>query len=115
MAVWPVCPGLAYQFNKKLEVSDGWVHLYQMGWIFAVCVSTFTYVVLGYIFKDAAMFEAQKHPWESFAEIQKDLLDREQDTTAVLEGSSVGETDSEKGVQHTEKEYMKGDGLVTVG
>lgn len=96
MAIWPVCPGFAYQFNKSSSTSQGWIHLYQLGWLFAVFMGAFTYVVLSYLFKDPAMFEANRYPWESYAENQKELLDKEPGKDTVLEGSPRAESVSER-------------------
>ncbi|OAA59040.1 NCS1 nucleoside transporter [Niveomyces insectorum RCEF 264] len=103
MAVWPVCPGLAYQFNKSPSTSQGWVHLYQIGWLFAVAMGAFTYVALSYVFKDSAMCEAHRHPWESYAQNQRDLLDKEPADNAVLVGSPSGESESEHAPDLSEK------------
>jgi NCS1 family nucleobase:cation symporter-1 len=115
MAVWPVCPGLAYQFSTKNKIAPGWIHLYQIGWIFGVCVSASLYVALSYLFKDPAMFEARKHGWESYARSQKDLLDKELNlgTITVLEGSSIADSETDQQVA-LEKELTKAPGLVTI-
>jgi NCS1 family nucleobase:cation symporter-1 len=114
MAIWPLCPGFAYQFNKNYNISQGWVNLYKIGWLFAVFMSASVYTVLGYLFKDPAMFEAQRHPWEIYAENQQHLLDKETDggTVTMLQGSNVDETESDDSQKHLEKELDKAPGLV---
>ncbi|KAI1372062.1 permease for cytosine/purines, uracil, thiamine, allantoin-domain-containing protein [Hypoxylon crocopeplum] len=77
MAIWPLCPGFAYQFDNTYSISLGWVNLYKIGWIFAVLVGAFTYAVLSCVFKDPAMFKARQHPWESYATNQRELLAKE--------------------------------------
>ena len=113
MAIWPVCPGFAYQFNKTSSTSQGWIHLYQLGWLFAVFMGAFTYIVLSYVFKDPAMFEANRFPWESYAVNQKELLDKEPGKDTVLEGSPARESDSEHGRDLLEKNSEKPIDVVT--
>lgn len=109
MAIWPLCPGLAYQFNGAYKIAQGWVHLYQVGWLFAVLMSAFVYVALSYLFKDPAMFQARKGKWESYAANQKDLLDRESE----VEGISV-ETESQTSQQDPKKGSGKTADIITV-
>lgn len=87
MAIWPLFPGFVYQFNKSYKVATGWQNLYKLGWLFAVFMGATTYVVLSFIFRNPAMVEARKHPWESYAELQKDVLDKEIGDT-IIEGST---------------------------
>ncbi|KAF9769595.1 hypothetical protein IL306_012984, partial [Fusarium sp. DS 682] len=94
MAVWPVCPGFVWQFNKSLTIAEPWINLYQLGWLFAVLMGALTYVVLSFLFKDRAMHEARRHPWESYAISQQDILDNQQGDITVIEGSVVKEQDS---------------------
>jgi hypothetical protein len=109
MAIWPLCPGLAYQFNKSYNVAQGWIHLYQFGWLFAVTTSAFVYTLLSYAFKNPAMFEAQKNPWESLAETQREMLDKESEIETIY-----GETSSQDSQQDVEKDLGKSPGTVTV-
>lgn len=109
MAIWPLCPGLAYQFNGTYNIAKGWVHLYQIGWLFAVFMSASVYVVLSYLFKDPAMFQARKSKWESYAANQKELLDRESEVESVFV-----ETESQTSQQDPKKELGKTSGTVTV-
>ncbi|KAK7217146.1 hypothetical protein V2G26_005149 [Clonostachys chloroleuca] len=106
MAIWPVVPGLAYQFSKDPSVSQGWVHLYQLDWLFCVFVGAFTYVVLSLLFKDPSMTEARQHPWESYAKNQQELLDNEIEGT-VLQGSPPSESESEKVRHSLDKNVIK--------
>jgi hypothetical protein len=99
MAIWPVCPGFVYQFNKTNNVAEGWINLYKLGWLFAVFMGGTTYVVLSYVFKDTAMFEAQRHPWESYAENQQELLDKEPTENSIC--SSENSTAGDKGVKQS--------------
>jgi hypothetical protein len=110
MAIWPLCPGLAYQFNKTYSIAPGWIHLYQFGWLFVVTTSAFVYTVLSYAFKNPAMFEAQKNPWESFAEKQREILDKESKVE-----SFDGESLSQDSQRDEEKDLgkMPGTGTVT--
>lgn len=55
------------------------------------------------------MFEAQKHPWESFAETQRELLDKEVEVVTI-----DGETSSQDSQHDVEKELSKSPGTVTV-
>jgi hypothetical protein len=55
------------------------------------------------------MFEAQKNPWESFAENQREMLDKESDIE-ILDGASSSQ-DSQRDV---EKDLAKKPGTVTV-
>jgi hypothetical protein len=109
MAIWPLCPGLAKQFNKNYDIAPGWIHLYQFGWLFAVAMSAFIYTVLSYVFKSPAMFEAQKSPWESFAQNQRELLDKESEVESI-DGESLSQ-DSQRDV---EKDIVKSSATVTV-
>ncbi|KAJ4290350.1 hypothetical protein N0V90_010566 [Kalmusia sp. IMI 367209] len=114
MAVWPLCPGLAYQFDKTSDIAQGWVNLYKIGWLFAVFLGGGTYIALSCIFRDPAMFEARKHPWESYAGIQAELLDKERITNDVsmIQGSSVDDSESEKGQEQIGKGPSKVSGTV---
>ncbi|KAM0322274.1 hypothetical protein ACHAQA_009563 [Verticillium albo-atrum] len=104
MAIWPVCPGFAWQFDQTRNVAPGWINLYQLGWLFAVFMGAFTYVVLSYLFKDPAMHEARKHQWESYAVNQQEMLDTEHGGEGtIIEGSNLGEADSEAGLSQLEK------------
>jgi nucleobase:cation symporter-1, NCS1 family len=117
MAIWPVCPGFAWQFDRSHNIAEGWIHLYQMGWLFAVAMGAFTYGVLSFLFKDPAMYEARKHPWESFAISQKDLLDNEPGETTVIEASSTREEDLETANSQSEKgraDESKGDHKISI-
>ena len=109
MAIWPLCPGLAYQFDSTYNIASGWVHLYQIGWLFAVLMSGLVYIILSYLFKDPAMFQAQKNKWESYAANQKELLDRDSELDAV-----PVETDSQTSQQDFKKELGKAPGVMTV-
>jgi hypothetical protein len=109
MAVWPLIPGLAFQFTKDSSTSMGWRHLYQIGWLFAVTMSATIYTALNYAFPVPAMVEARKHPWESYAENQRALLDKEETPEGVIiegmgsdgDSSSVGDRDAEKALSKT--------------
>ncbi|KAI0470548.1 permease for cytosine/purines, uracil, thiamine, allantoin-domain-containing protein [Xylariaceae sp. FL0804] len=72
-----VTPGLAAQFNSGSGIAQGWNHIYAIGWLFAVATSAFVYTVLSFLFKSPAMFEARRHPFESYAKNQRALLDQE--------------------------------------
>ncbi|KAF2658052.1 hypothetical protein K491DRAFT_703009 [Lophiostoma macrostomum CBS 122681] len=99
MAVWPVVPGLAHQFNTSHSMSAGWTNLYKIGWLFATSMGAFAYVGLSYAFKDPAMFEARKHPWEAYVERQQSLLDKEPGECSTVDGYGVEEREepSKKG------------------
>jgi hypothetical protein len=94
----------------------GWIHLYQIGWLFAVLMGGFTYAILSLIFKDPAMTEARKDPWESWAQNQKDLLDREWAPSEISgedPAASIEEPESEKKADSMEKDMNKSTAAVT--
>lgn len=72
-------------------------------------MSAFVYIVLSYLVKDTAMFQAQKNEWELYAANQKELLDRESESEAL-----PVETDSHIRQRDCEKEFGKTTGVITV-
>ena len=116
MAIWPLCPGLAYQFTKDSSTSVGWRHLYQIGWLFAVTISSTIYIALNYIFPVPSMVEARKHSWEQYAENQRALFDKEEtpEGVTIIEGAGSDADSSSDGNRHMEKELEKTPGQVTV-
>ncbi len=112
MAIWPVCPGFAWQFNRTRDIAQGWINLYQMGWLFAVVMGAFTYVVLSFLFKDPAMSEARRYPWESYAVRQKIYWIMRQARQLSLKVLQREEADSEAGHSQSEKNSDKGNGTI---
>lgn len=70
----PTLPGFASSFGH--EMPAGAVHLYSIGWLFSLVVGAFSYFVFAALFPDRGMTEARRAPFESWAELQRDLLDR---------------------------------------
>lgn len=110
-----MCPGLTYQFDKTANIGEGWANLYKIGWLFAFVTGGSVYAVLSYLFKDPAMFEAKKYPWESYVDMQADLLDKEREINGedVIRGTPINDSDSEQGKGLTDKGSLKHSGAVT--
>lgn len=107
MAIRPICPGFVYQFSHTYSIANGWINLYKLGWLFSVFVGGTAYIFLSCVFKDAAMTESQRHPWESYAKNQIELLDKEpaESTVILTNGSAPGDVGYEKNSEVLDENY----------
>ncbi|BGP20404.1 hypothetical protein JCM10213_004632 [Rhodosporidiobolus nylandii] len=73
-SIWPTLPGFAGTFGTT-KVSDGWMHLFYISWVFALVASSAIYAALVHFFPPANMLVPRAAPFESWADDQRSLLD----------------------------------------